>query len=85
MDWKQIGQQMINFQKTLFDNSYNATCIVQDQGEKIFKGYLHLYPWMSSDSQKRVNDTLAFAKTAREDFKKAVDEGYKQFNTFFAG
>jgi len=34
MEPKQIAKQMVDFNKTAFDNSYQAMAVIQDQTEK---------------------------------------------------
>lgn len=36
MDPKQIAKQMVDFNKTAFDNSFEAMSALQDQAEKMF-------------------------------------------------
>ena len=40
MDMKKMGQQMIDFYKTTFDNSYNAMMMLQEQMERMGAMYL---------------------------------------------
>jgi hypothetical protein len=40
MDQKQIAKQMIQFNKTAFDNSFNAMTMVYEQNEKMVDTYL---------------------------------------------
>jgi len=35
MDPKQIAKQMVDFNKTAFDNSFDAMSVIQDQAEKM--------------------------------------------------
>ena len=83
MDQTQIAKQMIGFQKTVFDNSFNAMAVVQDQTETMVNNLMTQLPWVTEDGKKQMNETFAFTKKAREDFKKAVDQGYAQFDTLF--
>ncbi|MCG8643517.1 MAG: hypothetical protein MI862_27570 [Desulfobacterales bacterium] len=83
MDQAQIAKQMIGFQKTVFDNSFNAMAVVQDQTETMVNNLMTQLPWVTEDGKKQMNETFAFTKKAREDFKKAVDQGYAQFDTLF--
>ena len=78
MEAAKIAKQVIGFQKTFFDNTFNAMVIVQDQSENIFNGFLNQFPWVTKDGKKTWNETLQFSKKARDDFKKAVDDGYQR-------
>ncbi len=79
MEQSKIAKQMIGFQKTVFDNSFNAMAIVQDQTETMINNFIGQFPWVTEDAKKQMNETYAYTKKARDDFKKAVDQGYTQF------
>jgi hypothetical protein len=70
------AKQMITFQKTLFENSFNAMVTIQDQTEKMTDTFLSKLPWLPEDGRKTVNETISFYKKSRDDFKKAVDDGF---------
>ncbi|MEA1969018.1 MAG: hypothetical protein U9N77_12470 [Thermodesulfobacteriota bacterium] len=76
METGKVANQMIGFQKTLFENSFNAMVIVQNQTESFTNNFLQQLPLLNEDGKKAINDAIDFAKQARDDFKKAVDDGY---------
>lgn len=79
METPQIAKQMIGFQKTVFNNSFNALATVQDQTETMVNNFINQFPWVTEDGKKQMKETSAYIKKARDDFKKAVDDGYAQF------
>ena len=79
MENTKIAKQMIGFQKTVFDNSFNALAVVQDQTETMINNFLGQLPWVTEEGKNQMGETAAFIKKARDDFKKAVDDGYAQF------
>jgi hypothetical protein len=79
MDVTQIAKQMIDFQKTVIDNSFNALTVVQDQTESMINSYLGQLPKITEEGKNQMNETIAYTKKARDDFKKAMDKGYEQF------
>lgn len=79
METTQIAKQTLNFQKTIFDNSFNAMIMVQDQSEKMLNGYLDKLPWVTEESKKSLQSSIDMAKQARNDFKKAVEDGFVKF------
>lgn len=83
MEPAKIAKQMIGFQKTLFNNTFNAMAIVQDQTESMLNNFMGQAPWVNDDAKKQINDTISFTKKARDDFKKAVDDGYEKFEQMF--
>ena len=79
MEQAKIAKQMIGFQKTVFDNSFNALAVVQDQTESMVNNFMGQFPWVTDDGKKQMDETYSYIKKARNDFKKAVDDGYALF------
>jgi polyhydroxyalkanoate synthesis regulator phasin len=80
---KGIAKQAITFQKALFENTFNAMKMVQEQTEKIMDTFLSQLPWVPEEGKKSISDSVEFYKKAREDFKKAVDEGFAKMEELF--
>lgn len=74
---------MISFQKTLFDNTFGAMIMVQEQTEKVADAFLVQLPWDAEDGKKTMNDVVRTYKEARDNFKKAVDEGFLKMEEIF--
>ncbi len=83
METPKIAKQMVGFQKTVFESSFNAMTMVQDQTESMINNFVGQFPWATEDVKKQMNETFTYAKKARQDFKKAVDDGYVQFEKMF--
>lgn len=79
METIKLVRQSLLFQKTVFENSFNAMVLTQDLTEKMVMPYLDQLPWVTEDGKKSLADTIDLVKKAREDFKKAVNDGYKKF------
>jgi hypothetical protein len=84
MEVSNMSKQMINFQKSLFENSFNAMNMVQDQTEKMINNFLIQLPWVNDEGKKAINNSIDFYKKARTDFKKAVDDGFSKMEELFA-
>lgn len=78
-----VAKQMVGFQKTVFENSFNTMNVVQDQTESMLNNFIGQFPWVTEDGKKQMNETFSYTKKARTDFKKAIDEGYTQFEKLF--
>lgn len=85
MDPKQIAKQMIQFNKTAFDNTFDAMTVLQEQTEKMIAMWMDQAPLIPVEGKKAINDWLKAYKKGRVDFKAAVDENYKKVEKFFAG
>ncbi len=76
MDTAQMAKQMIGLQRTAFDNSFAAMSTAQDQTEIMINGYVEQFPWVTDEGKQQMKEVFTVAKKARDDFKKAVDQGY---------
>lgn len=83
MDSAKIAKQMIDFQKTTFDNSFSAMVMLQEQTEIMANTLLDQATWMPAEGKKAINDWVKSYKKGREDFKKIVDENFKKVEDFF--
>ncbi len=85
MDQKQIAQQMIQFNKTAFDNTFNAMTMASEQNEKIVGNFLQQATWLPEEGRKAIENWIQTYKKGCEDFKKQVDDNYQKVEEFFAG
>lgn len=85
MDQKQIARQMIQFNKTAFDNSFNAMSMVYEQNEKMVGTFLQQATWIPEEGRKAIENWMQSYKKGCEDFKKLADENYQKVEEFFAG
>jgi hypothetical protein len=84
MDSSKIAKQMIDFQKTTFDNTFNAMVLLQGQAETMANTILDQATWMPEEGKKAINDWVTAYKKGREDFKKVVDDNFKKVEDFFS-
>ena len=85
MDQKQLFKQMLDFQKTTFDNSFNAMVLLQEQTEKASVTLLDQATWLPEEGRKAIDEWIAAYKKGREEFKTLVDENFSKVEDFFAG
>lgn len=78
METVQLTKQLIDFQKTAVNNGFDTLAMVQKQTESLFGNLWGQVPWMTEDGRKQIDESFAFAKKARDDFKKAIDDGYNR-------
>ena len=79
---KEIVRQMIDVQKESFDNLFSATAMIQDQAENILLTFVQNMPGMNNGGSEVVNQWISVYKKSRDDFKKAVDDGYAKVESF---
>jgi hypothetical protein len=83
MEHKQITKQMIQFNKTAFDNSFSAMRMVYEQNEKMVETFLGQASWMPEEGKKAIKDWMSAYRTGCDDFKKMVDDSYAKVDAYF--
>jgi polyhydroxyalkanoate synthesis regulator phasin len=84
MEPKQIAKQIVDFNKTAFDNSFNAMSVIQDQTEKMVNDMIEKTAFFPEEGKKAVTDWIKTYKKGREEFKAAADENFKKVEVYFA-
>ena len=77
MDPTKIGLQMLDFQKTTFNNTYNTMQQIQEQTEKMAEPLLKNNPVVPEEWKTML-------KKSQEEVKKAVDEGFIKVASYFS-
>ena len=83
MEHKQIAKQMIQFNKTAFDNSFNAMTMVYQQNEKMLETFVSQAAWLPEEGKKAIKDWVNAYRTGCDDFKKLVDDSYAKVEAYF--
>lgn len=76
METRQMAQQFIDLQRTMFDSSFAAIAAIQDLTQQTMTEQANKLPWVTEDGKKNMNEMCDFNKQCRDSFKKSVDEGY---------
>jgi len=84
MDQKMLFKQMIDFNKSAFENSFNAMVMLQEQAERAANTILDQATWLPEDGRKAIQDWADSYKKGRDDFKKLIDENYSRVEAYFA-
>jgi uncharacterized coiled-coil DUF342 family protein len=84
MEPLRMVKQMIDFNKATFDNTFNAMVLLQEQTERITKTFTEQATALSDERKKALNEWVQTFKKGREEFKKAVDEGFGKVEAYFA-
>ncbi|MEQ8180608.1 MAG: hypothetical protein ABRQ30_00740 [Smithellaceae bacterium] len=78
MDPKQLTRQLMDFNKSAFDQSYKMIKILHDQTENIVLRFLERSNWITEDGKKVVKEWAKVCKKGSEYFKDCADENYKK-------
>ena len=84
MDQKKLFKQMLDFNKSAFENSFNAMVMLQEQADRAGNTILDQATWLPEDGRKAVQDWVDAFKKGREEFKSMVDENYKRVEAYFS-
>lgn len=75
--------QAIDYQKTLFDNSYSAAAALQEQGNRLMDTALKNTAALPDGSKKVCSYWMDFVKQNQENYKAYVDTGFDKARAFF--
>ena len=78
-----VAKQMMDLQKATFDNSFQAMVLFQEQTEKMADRLLEQTFWMPEEGRKVLSDWVKSYKKGRDDFKKVVDQNFKNAEALF--
>jgi len=78
-----ITKQMLKYQKTLFQNSFDTMVMVQDQTETLTNTFMEQLPGITDETKKAMKSTMDFNKKAREDLKEAMEDWYAKLDNLF--
>jgi len=84
MDQKAMLKQMVEFNKTTFDNSFKTMVMLQEQTETMVNTLLGQATWLPEEGKKVIKDWVKAYKKGRDDYKKLVDQSFTKVEDFFA-
>ena len=76
MEKKEIVKQMIDLHKASFENYFSIMVMLQDQTEKLLKPFIDNVP---GECKELMEKWTGEYKKQRDEFKKAIDNGYATF------
>ena len=83
MNQSNLVRQMIDFNRTTFDNTFGAMCMLQEQSEKMMNTFVEQAAWIPSESKKAITDMTAMFRKGCSEFKRAVDENFGKAEAYF--
>ena len=78
-----FAKQMLDFNRTTFDNTFGAMCLLQEQSEKMMNTFVEKADWIPSEGKKAIADMAAIFRKGCNEFKKAVDENFVKAQAYF--
>ncbi len=71
-----VAKQMIDLQKSTFDNMMSSAITLWNQTESTLDTFLSLSPWFPEDGKKALLELIESGIAGLENFKNTVDENY---------
>jgi len=84
MNQKQNMNQMMEFNKAAFDNTFNAMTLLQEQTERMLQLTLEQAMMLPKEGKRVFTEWLKACTKGSETFKKAVDDRFQKMEGFFA-
>jgi hypothetical protein len=84
MDQKQVFKQMLQYNKSAMETTFSSMGMLQDQMEKNTQMFLDQAAWLPGEGKKVIEEWVKACKQGRENFKNAVDEGFKKVEAYLA-
>lgn len=82
MDQKTFLKQIVDFNKTTFDNTFNSLALLQEQVERMSKTVLEQATWLPEEAKKAINDWAQACKKGQDEYKKIVEDNFKKVEAF---
>ncbi|GAB6097844.1 hypothetical protein JCM14469_40980 [Desulfatiferula olefinivorans] len=79
-----IGMQVLDFQKSTFNNTYNTLLKIQEQSEKIADSLLKDNAAIPAESRKILDEWKLVFKKGQTELKKSIDESFSKAESFFS-
>lgn len=83
MDKTLLAKQMIDFQKSTFDNAYNAVTMIQDHTERVANTLFEQATWFPEESKRMISQWTDIYKKGRNDLKDAIDDSFDKMTRLF--
>jgi polyhydroxyalkanoate synthesis regulator phasin len=78
-----LAKQMLDFNRTTFENTFGAMCTLQEQSEKMMNNFVEKAEWIPSEGKKAICDMAAMFRKSCTEFKKAVDDNFAKAQAYF--
>jgi hypothetical protein len=79
MNQKRILKQMLDFNRSAFETSFNMISSLQDQTQRAAEMYLqHANQWLPQEQKNAIDEWTKAFRQGRETFKNTVDDSFKK-------
>jgi hypothetical protein len=85
MDHKKVSLQLMEFNKTIFNDTFYTITTIQDNTARLVSGFIGKTPWLSESGKTPINQYLNVYKKGRDDFKVSANENFRKLADFITG
>lgn len=82
MDQKQLIKQLLDFNRTSFNNTFNTMKMFQEQAERMTVTLTSHPTLMPDDGKKIVSEWLKIFKTYIDEYQNDVNENFKKIEEY---
>lgn len=82
MDQKTLMKQLLEFNKTSFNNTYNTMIMMQEQAERMTSTLINHPTLLSEDGKKTMENWVKVFKIRRDEYQKIVNDNFKKLEAF---
>ena len=84
MNTSKISLQVLDFQKSAFNNTYNTLLKIQEQSEKIADSLIKDNTTIPDEGHRTLDELRLFCKKGQDEIKKTIDDGFVKVESFFS-
>ena len=85
MENTELIREVVNTNRTLFDQAFNAGVAIQNETEKAVNTFLNNAGWVNKDAKNYISNLSDVYKQERDKLKGLVDEGFNNAERLLEG
>ena len=85
MENTELIKEVVNTNRTLFDQAFNAGVAIQDETERAVNTFMNNAAWVNKDAKNYISNLSDVYKQERDKLKGLVDEGFNNAERLLEG
>lgn len=82
MDQKTLMKQLLEFNKTSFNNTYNTMIMMQEQAERMTSTLINHPTLLTDEGKHTIEEWVKVFKTKRDEYQEIVNSNFKKLDEF---
>ena len=83
VETEKLAKQTIAFYKKTFESTFGTLDMLQEQTQRMLKMQMDLMTGMPEEGKKVINDWVKVYKKSCDEFRSAVDDKFKDVESYF--